>query len=121
MGLFMKKQLVMTFILMLFTNLVWADQCSTLPKQKALKAKNIIEKFIKSNDLAVIDIYCEACMDEIPKAIVADTVHLKDFQVKGFKEILVNEKVIDLAYVYLNGVNMASMIGCKTVGVEKFL
>lgn len=120
-GVFMKKLIISTFLLMLFTNLAWADQCSTLPNEKALKAKEIISNFIKTHEVAVIDLYCEACMDKIPKALVADTVNLKNFQVKGFKEILINEKSIDLAYVYINGENLASMIDCKTIGVDQFL
>ncbi len=117
----MKKQIVMTFMLLMFSGLTWADQCSTLPKDKALKAKKIISSFIKANEIAVIDLYCQACMFTYPEPVVADSVSLKDFQVKGYKEILVNNISIDLAYVYINGENVASMIGCKTVGVDKFL
>lgn len=117
----MKKQIVMTFILLLFSSLSWADQCSKLPKDKALKAQKIISTFIKTNEIAVIDLYCQACMFTYPEPIVADSVSLKDFQVKGYKEILVNNVSIDLAYVYINGENVANIIGCKTVGVDKFL
>ncbi len=34
---------------------------------------------------------------------------------------LVNDKKIDLAYTYINGENVANMVGCKAVGVGKFL
>lgn len=117
----MKKQLVMTFTLLVLSTQVWADQCSTLPNDKAIHAKKLISKFIKSNEIAVIDIFCEACMDTTPKALVAENVELKNFQVKGYQEIYLNDKPIDLAYTYINGENIANLIGCKTIGVEKFL
>ena len=117
----MKKHIVMTFMLLMFSGFTWADQCSTLPKEKALQAKKIISSFIKTNEIAVIDIYCQACMFTYPQVLVADSVELKDFQVRGYQEVIVNNEPVDLAYMYINGENLASMIGCKAVGVDKFL
>lgn len=113
--------MVMTFILLLVSGLSWADQCSTLPKDKALQAKKIISKFIKTNEIPVIDVYCQACMFTYPQVLVADSVELKDFQVQGYQEVIVNNERVDLAYMYINGENLASMIGCKAIGVDKFL
>ena len=111
----------MTFTLLMTSTLAWADQCSTLPADKAQQAYKIIDKFIKSNEIAVLDIYCEACRDDYPIAIVADSVDIKEFQVKGYKEVLINDKNVDLAYLYLNGENIAKMVGCKTMGVDQYL
>lgn len=117
----MKKQVLITFILLVLTHSAFADQCTRLPKSKAKAAHKIITNFIKSNDIAVADIFCEACRDEAPKVVVLESTELKDFQVKGYKEITVNDQAVDLAYLYINGENVASMVDCKTIGVDKFL
>lgn len=117
----MKKMLFLTFTLLIFANLALADQCSTLPRNKANRAYQIIKDYIDNNQIAVIDVFCKTCVEALPKALVVDNVSLKEFQVKGYQEIIINKELVDLAYVYINGENLASIVDCKTVGVDKFL
>ena len=107
--------------LALFSCSAFADQCSVLPISSAIKAKEILNKHLNSNSIAVIDRYCESCRDEMATPIVIDTIELKSFQVHGYNEIYVNDKKIDLAYIYLDGNNIASQVGCNTIGVSKYL
>lgn len=119
---FMKKRIVMTLLFkFVFMAQAWGAQCSALPEQKALKAQKLIADYVKQHQIAVVDMYCEACRDEYPKALVVESVALSDFQIKGYKEISVNNKAIDLAYMYINGENVASMVGCKAIGVDRYL
>jgi hypothetical protein len=108
-------------ILMTTSSVAFADQCSVLPAKSAHIAKELLSNHLRSNTIAVIDRYCESCRDEVATPIVIDTVTIKDFQVDGFKEIYVNEKKIDLAYIYLEGVNIAGKIGCKAFGISEYL
>lgn len=113
-----------TFIsILLFMQVVqaYADQCSVLPAKQAKKAQEILQKHLSDNSIAVIDKYCEACRDEYIKPIVIDSIEMKDFQVRGYNELYINSKKIDLAYLYLGGVNLAGKIGCKAIGVSKYL
>ena len=108
-------------ILITASSVVSADQCSVLPAKSAHIAKELLSNHLRSNAIAVIDRYCESCRDEVATPIVIDTVAIRDFQVDGFKEIYVNDKKIDLAYIYLGGVNIAGKIGCKAFGISEYL
>ena len=107
--------------LLLTSTISYADQCSVLPLKSAQLAKSILNKHLESNPIAVIDSYCESCRDESPRPIVIDSIELKDFQIAGYKEVFVNDKKIDLAYIYLEGVSIAGKIGCKAFGISKYL
>lgn len=116
----MKKILNYILISNIFALNAIAAQCVVLPEEKANKAVELLIKHKKRNPIAVIDLYCEACRDEYPRPIVLENVELINFQVEGYKQIMINNKKIDLAYSYLNGVNIASMIDCKAIGVKKY-
>lgn len=117
----MKRFIICISLFSLLTGQVLAAQCHALPKDMAIKAVNILTKHKKLNPIAVVDKYCKACRDEAAIPIVLDSVEAIDFQINGYKKIIVNNKKIDLAYIYLNGENIADMIGCKAVGVSRFL
>lgn len=112
---------ILPIIAILFSFNVLADQCSVLPMKSAVQAQDLLEKHLHTHSIAVIDKYCESCRDESVQPIVIDKVELRDFQVVGFKQVYVNNKKLDLAYIYLGGVNIAEQIGCKTRGISKYL
>lgn len=120
-GGFLKKFCFLAILIFTLNTIAFADQCSALPLKQAYQAEQILKDFTKKNSIAVIDRFCEACMDTMVKPIVIDSIKIKDFQVKGYKEILINDKKIDLAYIYLNGENLAEKIGCKVIGNSYFL
>lgn len=116
------KGMIASFIIVMFTIADGqASQCHILPKKQAKKAISILTRFKKLNPIAVIDIYCEACRDLAPKPVVIDSVTKENFQVNGFEKVLVNNQKIDLAYTYINGENVANMIGCQATGVAHHL
>jgi len=94
-----------------------ASQCQAIKGVDALKVEKLLNEFKANNPIAVIDRYCLSCRDQYVKPIVIDQIEIKDFQVRGYKEIYVNQKKIDLAYIYLNGENLAEKIGCKVKGI----
>lgn len=106
---------------LLFSTQLWAAQCEVLPKVAAQKAYELLLKHKKVNDIAIIDRFCKSCFDKYPKPIVIDELEITDFQVKGFQEIKINNDVIDLAYLFLEGDNLAKLVGCKTITDSSYL
>ena len=94
-----------------------ASQCQAVKGIDAIKVEKLLTDFKAKNSIAVIDRYCLSCRDQYVEPIVIEQVELRDFQVRGYKEIYVNQKKIDLAYIYLNGENLAEKIGCKVKGI----
>jgi hypothetical protein len=115
------KNILTLSIFSLMSLSAFADQCSVLKISSANIAKEILSTHLSSNKIAVIDKFCESCMDKRAMPIVIDSIETKDFQVKGYKEIYINKQKIDLAYIYINGKNIATSIGCRTIGVSEYL
>lgn len=108
-------------LLMLAAPAALADQCAWIPRGQAekaipaLKGKNVIE-------------WCEPCGEVKPaktaakKASVVTTRPVDDGKLG---EVLVNEKPVDLAYLYVEWGsayrNVASIVGCRATGVSRRL
>ncbi len=118
------KQLAFIFMLAIIgTNMAFGAQCKFVPTKQADMAKKHLEKLLSSNKatLAVIDSYCESCLDKYAKAVVVEKVSVVNTQVRDYKSVVVNDSAIDLAYIYINGENLAKIIGCRTFGVSEYL
>lgn len=101
---------------------VWASgQCDIVSSGKAKLAAKILESEKQKQNLFVIDQYCEACMDEFPMPFVVETIESKPLKFNALSQVLINGIAIDMAYVYINGENLAEKIGCKTIAVSKNL
>lgn len=96
------------------------DQCKNLTAGQANKAKSFIQKSYQvTKNIPVIDYLCEHCGDSYIKPIVMDSVKLKNNG--NLFELMINGKPQNLAYLYLNGRNIAHYVGCKPKAVSKFL
>ena len=116
------KKLVFTLLISLIgLQSAMADQCMIVSNAKAKEAKTQVEQLLSDNSIVVIDKFCEACMDVTPEPLVVDNVKLKNSQVKGFMSLSINNVPVDLAYIYINGENLAAKIGCRTFGVSQYL
>jgi hypothetical protein len=97
-----------------------ADQCAWNEEAHATKAASILAKHPK-----VLE-YCEPCGDKAPgEPFVADTVAVTTPE-RGYKELSINGKEIDLAYVYVQVSstqykNLAKLAGCPASGVSPSL
>lgn len=99
----------------------YADQCAWIDEAAALKAQRILKsspKFIE---------YCEPCDETAPGTPqVAKTVDVNDAGDGNYKEVSINGKAIDLAYVFVKTSdaryeNLASLAGCPATGVSPSL
>lgn len=113
--------LVMLGALLMSFNLWASGQCETLSSQQAQLAFDLIQQELKTNPIAVIDSYCESCLDDLPRPIVIDNFQIKRLENLSFSQIQINGEIIDAAYIYLNGENLAAQIGCKTIAVSRNL
>ena len=94
------------------------NRCEILTKAQALHALNAIE----NNDLysyTVIDLFCEACLDDYPKPIVVNKYKIKK-NGKGYS-LYLDGISYNLAYLYSGGTNLAQLVGCETFAVSKYL
>lgn len=112
----MRKFLIITLFLLGSVS-SYASQCQAILGVDAQKIVKMLREHKLNNSIAVIDKYCHSCRDQYVKPIVIEQIELKDFQVRGYKEVYINRKKIDLAYIYLNGENLAEKIGCKARGI----
>ena len=107
------KKLVILMSLVLGSTSIFADQCLVISRDQAAKA--IFELF----EAKSIQAFCEPCGDTAP----SDSVTLKTISVTksvaNDVEVLLNGEAIDLAYTYVDGVNLASLSNCPTVGVSQ--
>ena len=114
------KALLVPITLCLVANPAYADQCAWIDEAAALKAQAILKsspQFIE---------YCEPCEDKAPGApqqVKAVAVHDAS---SPYKEVSINGKDVDLAYVFVKTSdmryeNLASLAGCPATGVSPSL
>lgn len=114
------KKLISLFIFTLLSNVAFADQCGLITKAQAEAAVRLLLNAKKIEQL------CEPCGETKPKTLhinenlgmsenkyFYDSVHSKFMWV-----VTVNRQSIDLAYTYVDGVNLARLVGCKATGVS---
>ena len=77
-----------------------ADQCQLIPKQQALAAMNRLEPGQRIYSL------CELCGERLPQPIVIKTIELKHDLDSKLWEIKINDRGIDLAYIYVNAIDL---------------
>jgi len=99
----------------------FAATCKYLPKAKMSKVVEILTAHAASNKIAVIDKYCESCLDKSPKAIVIDSFKTKQHQISGFESLEINGKVYDLAYLYIDGENLSHKFNCHNKYISQYL
>lgn len=121
-------------VLMILLNskqlMAYEPQCIFLSDQQVTKAIQILEKWNSKNEIPVIDSFCEFCTDKYPKPIILESANIsKDIDLRlpanlkneSISKIEVNGTVVDLAYLYVDGKNLAFEVGCETYGVSKEL
>ena len=116
----MKAWLLIPISLSLVAGTARADQCAWIDDAAAHKARTIL-----TSSPAFVEL-CEPCGDKAPGAPQrAKTVDVKDAD-GDYKEVYVNGKGIDLAYVFVKTDdthygNLAALAGCPATGVSPSL
>lgn len=103
-------------------------QCVSLSEKQVEKVVKLLDEYQSKNQIPVIDSFCEFCTDKYPKPIFVDSVESQSITstrgpAAGITEhrITINGEIVDLAYLYINGKNLAHTVGCDTYGVSEFL
>lgn len=109
------KSLFLVFIGLLFiSNNAAADQCVYIDE----KTRDAAYEMLKTTD--VYTDFCAPCQDAEPIEKKVDKLEYKKVDYmendEQFYKIYINDKPIDLAYVYINGRNLGMQTSCKTYG-----
>lgn len=112
------KFIVIIWTLVLSLNVFASGQCQIVSSEQASLAINILNSQLADQPIMVIDKYCEACLDELPMPIVVESIQHQVIEKEIFSSVKVNGQAIDMAYIYVNGENLAMKIGCKTIAVS---
>jgi hypothetical protein len=110
-----RSLLTVATLALLSTAIGHADQCQILDDATVPWATRALRK----GDMVIR--YCAPCGDKAP----GTPFKIDRVEAKG-KEILVNGKAVDLAYIYVqtgptNYANVGLLVGCDAAGVEPFL
>ena len=107
------KKLVVLAMFVSFSAM--ADQCQLVSKSMAKKA------LLMAVETTSLKSFCELCGDEKAKTINVKEIAIADANYGNFWELKINGKTQDLAYTYVNGLNLAKLVGCKTHDVAPAL
>ncbi|AGH94550.1 hypothetical protein [Pseudobdellovibrio exovorus] len=109
----MKKLIVASLILV--GSIASADQCAYISKAQAGKALKALV------DASKVQTLCEPCGETRAQTVRVESLGMKKTGYQNYSEVTVNEKGIDLAYTYVNGLNLAKLVGCPASGVSASL
>jgi len=107
----MKKALLITIITLSSVS-AFADQCAYISKAHAQKAVKALLETEKVQSL------CEPCGETKAQTITVESLGLRKAGYENYSEVVINNKGIDLAYTYVNGMNLAKLVGCTADGVS---
>ena len=107
-----------TIFIFFFSIKAFSSQCVDLKYNQASKALKIVNNSKINKEFYVLDKYCESCLDTYPKPILLNDIEIDSSD--SISHILINGKVEDLAYIYVDGENLAQKVNCRTIAVSKF-
>jgi putative ribosome biogenesis GTPase RsgA len=130
-GIYLMRIYLVVFLMFIFAQTTFAAnvrdydetntniQCKSLEIAKANRALMILKTLQKKNSIMVIDQFCEFCKDEsFPNPIVVNKITLVKDANRKIASIFINKEKVDLAYIFVDGNNLAKAINCKTYAVS---
>jgi hypothetical protein len=90
-----------------------ADQCAYVTRDMAAQALRIVM------DAGSVQTYCEPCGDRGATYVDVKAVGMADVNYQGYWEMQINGRGVDLAYTFVNGMNLAAIVSCPTQGVSR--
>jgi hypothetical protein len=109
------KNVVISIVMVLASSISLADQCAYISKEQAIEAVQILSK---TNSVQIL---CELCGDTEATTLDVKTFGMRSAGYQNYSEVVINDLGIDLAYTYVNGVNLALLVKCPTQGVRPSL
>lgn len=106
------KSLIVTTLLLLLSSAAFADQCAYITKTQAEKAVKVLI------ETQTVQSLCEPCGESKALTVQVNSIGLRKAGYQSYSEVVINDKGIDLAYTYINGLNLAKLVGCPTQGVS---
>ncbi|MEA5535127.1 hypothetical protein [Crocosphaera sp. XPORK-15E] len=106
---------------LLISHSAYADQCSYVEKEQALKAVS----FLSLNQQ--IYLFCEPCGEKVPRSVTIESVAAGTVGYQDFWQVSINGKGVDLAYTYVPSsleqkpINLAALSGCSAGDVSPFI
>ena len=98
-----------------------ADQCSYITKEQATTAISRLELD------RTIYLLCEPCGETNPQPMKIETLAMETVEYQDFWQVKVNDRGIDLAYVFIdsgvddNLINLAAVSNCQATRVSPVL
>lgn len=116
------KKIVLTTMATLMSVAAMADQCALISSKTQMTTAATILRNAAESKLSVKE-FCEPCGDKKAKSVRIASVQvraedLSKYNMGTLYKAKVNGKEIDLAYTYVNGINLAAMVGCPTRSVS---
>lgn len=110
----MTKVLLVALTALLSSQAAYADQCARVSEFQAVRALEVIQA------AKTVQHFCKKCGETQPTIVPVQSVELVTFGGISFGQhsVSINGKQIDLAYTYVNGMNLALIVGCRTHGVD---
>jgi hypothetical protein len=105
-------KILLSLVTLLSFSFAQADQCQYVDKATAERAFAIIEKANALHEL------CQPCGQVGASKLSFTSVAIKEVGYQSFWGIFVDGKNIDLAYTYVDGVNLADLAQCPADGVD---
>lgn len=109
----MRKLFVLLLVYTISLSLARGDQCELIPQDVATKAYDLL---ITSDSYTY---FCAPCMDREPVTEKINKLDIQqvyyDIEDETLYTILINDKPIDIAYIYINGKNLGMQVNCTPI------
>ncbi len=92
-----------------------ADQCAYVSKDLAIQAADELKTAVTVHRL------CEPCGEKLAKELTPTSVVAKHTGYEDYWQVFVNGKGIDLAYTFLDRINLSKFVGCPATDISEFL
>lgn len=105
------KKIIMTIVLAMSAT-SFADQCAYITKSQAQKALKIV---LEAEEISTL---CEPCGEKYAESLNIKSVGISDVNYNGLWHLLANGEELDLAYTFVNGLNLSKLVGCESSRVS---
>jgi hypothetical protein len=105
-------KLVVSLVSILTFSAAYADQCQYVDRATAKRAYEILEK------ANVVHSLCQPCGEVYPTELPFQSVAIKRVGYENYWGVYIDDKNVDLAYTYADGINLADLAQCPADGVD---
>lgn len=103
---------LLTGLILVLSITAYADQCAYISKTQAQSALKVA---LEAKSIATL---CEPCGETAAKVLETKSIGIHNVDENGYWELQINGKGMDLAYTFVNGLNLSKLAGCESQGVS---